>query len=857
MTGEKVGIAPEMLPVMKRAYTVLCKGSTGVLFETKLIRVGVKHEYKGKEGRASVFFQTNKNEKPLKHFYVEVESVPYLQTQVTPTPAAIMTPPGLNLAAHSQSKIVILMQLIGEFTKSPTIKVCFETQDGKQHEYPLLLPITAAHFDTSKKTKPSPPPKTTHKTKADDGTEVIVLTSSTKNRKAMFEKLSKQNSQRSLRGPPGRGMNRAMSSLALTSSSSAASEYSRTQNIGKLKSPSSPTNKEPVIADALAKRQQRAEAPKKPQRQKSGDASNLEDLKDSASRTKSRPPETKVGRGSLAAKREKFQRSMSMQHVTASASSSTTPDRPFRRGKLLSKSPSSRSVSGSDSDSEVGQLSKARMGRFSRENSENSIKSSESTPKVISQKVPKIIKSLQSGSFMSAEHIPKVLRDCLSIIQNNPGNQLELGKSNSGVRSIVTMMERFEEDATIQQLACQCIESLSEVHNENRQKLADCSGLKQTLIGVLTHIKVPDVQIAGLGALSNLAKLESNKLLIHDSQGLEVMKVSMDENASNLDVQAQIFRTMAALADLRLIARAFNAMKMSKVVVTYMQEYPQNENIQQFACRAIRSLCENDDVSRGSLSSAGAIEACIQAMKHFESNAAIQEEACAALMNITIQQSLNCQQVIAYQKNEALSLIVKALKTHQSVADVQEAGCGILHNLSDTEENAKIVGRFGALIPVLNAMRQHENSKGVQAQGFCLLCNFAMVEELKAPMLGEGGIGMIVFAMRQLEEYVDMQKQACRALRNLATDDQNKISIGACGGIAAMLSAMERHSENAAMQVLALKTIEGLTSVPRNRKTILTNNGIAIIEATIAKYPSEQVIEEKGKSVLQQVKTEV
>jgi AP-2 complex subunit alpha len=146
-TSFPVGIPKEVIPAMRKAFSNLCTSPSGVLFENTLVQVGVKHEYVGAQGRISIFFG-NLGTAPLKKFRVHVDDCDHLRMQKQGTEGLLLTAvdSGCEVAAQTQAKLLLLVEVTAPFDDAPAMRLFFETIEGMKHEYPLRLPIVATCF---------------------------------------------------------------------------------------------------------------------------------------------------------------------------------------------------------------------------------------------------------------------------------------------------------------------------------------------------------------------------------------------------------------------------------------------------------------------------------------------------------------------------------------------------------------------------------------------------------------------------------------------------------------------------------------------------------------------------------------
>mmetsp|Transcript_20307 Transcript_20307/g.46068 ORF Transcript_20307/g.46068 Transcript_20307/m.46068 type:complete len:985 (-) Transcript_20307:533-3487(-) len=138
-----VGIPKEVIPAMRKAFSNLCISSSGVLFENQLLQVGVKHEYRGSQGRISIFFG-NLSPSPLTHFQCKLSEAEYFRSQMQGT-EGILKEQGCTVAVKTQAKLLMMIEAAAPFDDAPTMRVSFESE-GQMYDYPLRLPIVATCF---------------------------------------------------------------------------------------------------------------------------------------------------------------------------------------------------------------------------------------------------------------------------------------------------------------------------------------------------------------------------------------------------------------------------------------------------------------------------------------------------------------------------------------------------------------------------------------------------------------------------------------------------------------------------------------------------------------------------------------
>jgi len=130
------GIDSAILPRLKVWFNGLLMAQQGMLFENEILQVGVRHEYRGAQGRMALYFK-NKSTTPLSNFQAAIKNVPYLKTQVQNAPTEIQI--------GDQATQMVLVECIQPFDEVPEIKLSF-IAGSTSFGYPLRLPLVVSSF---------------------------------------------------------------------------------------------------------------------------------------------------------------------------------------------------------------------------------------------------------------------------------------------------------------------------------------------------------------------------------------------------------------------------------------------------------------------------------------------------------------------------------------------------------------------------------------------------------------------------------------------------------------------------------------------------------------------------------------
>ena len=83
-----MGLDAALVPNMRQWFKKLVVSPKDVLFENAFLQIGVAHEYRGSQGRMSLFFGNRKGSL-LSNFSVTIPEVPYLRMSAKPAPESL------------------------------------------------------------------------------------------------------------------------------------------------------------------------------------------------------------------------------------------------------------------------------------------------------------------------------------------------------------------------------------------------------------------------------------------------------------------------------------------------------------------------------------------------------------------------------------------------------------------------------------------------------------------------------------------------------------------------------------------------------------------------------------------------
>jgi AP-2 complex subunit alpha len=133
-----IRIPEEMRPQLAGAFRALVTSVQGVLFENDVLQIGVKHEYRGFQGRVMLFYG-NKTPNELTAFTAAVADSPHLRFQ--------SQDPGTSVAARQQARHQLMVECTKPYELAEAPKLSLSFSIGPQpYLYEITLPVVPTCF---------------------------------------------------------------------------------------------------------------------------------------------------------------------------------------------------------------------------------------------------------------------------------------------------------------------------------------------------------------------------------------------------------------------------------------------------------------------------------------------------------------------------------------------------------------------------------------------------------------------------------------------------------------------------------------------------------------------------------------
>ena len=328
---------------------------------------------------------------------------------------------------------------------------------------------------------------------------------------------------------------------------------------------------------------------------------------------------------------------------------------------------------------------------------------------------------------------------------------------------------------------------------------------------------------ASFGVLGNLAHLEPNRMVIHNAGALKAILDGMKfhRNMAGVSVEG-----CAALANLGVAPRIRQDMihnETVNAVISSMQSFLDNPDAVEEACRALVVMSIENEEAKAQLIVPQVLATVSEASERHEDNSSVQEmvSCLVASLAVSTSPSTSASRSDILVQQGGVDIVVRALGSSKE-EKVLEAATNAYRNLACQAEQTDRLLKGGAARKLVKAMAANENSVEIQMNSCCSLWNLAykIQERSKKPeatrdIVDSTGVKCIVKAMQSHMESGDLLELACGALGSLVDDSlELKKDVVGSGAIDAVACALVMHPTRTttlekACSVLANVSVEG------------------------------------------------
>jgi hypothetical protein len=212
-----------------------------------------------------------------------------------------------------------------------------------------------------------------------------------------------------------------------------------------------------------------------------------------------------------------------------------------------------------------------------------------------------------------------------------------------------------------------------------------------------------------------------------------------------------------------------------------------------------------------------------------------QGEAAAQKQQVASDAAAFLAQLKSLQAQADAPAIVQGMRAHSENAAVQQQACAALSSLAIKDENQVTTAAAGGIGAVLEGMKAHKDSAGVQDAACDALWMLACNGDNRVTIAVAGGIELVLQGMKAHTDIANVQQQACAALQMFAlSNGDNAVTIAAAGGIEAIAAAMTAHKGSADVQEAACSALHDLAGYPGLRERIKAAGCVELAKRTVS-----------------------
>mmetsp|Transcript_37415 Transcript_37415/g.112142 ORF Transcript_37415/g.112142 Transcript_37415/m.112142 type:complete len:1115 (-) Transcript_37415:70-3414(-) len=191
-----------------------------------------------------------------------------------------------------------------------------------------------------------------------------------------------------------------------------------------------------------------------------------------------------------------------------------------------------------------------------------------------------------------------------------------------------------------------------------------------------------------------------------------------------------------------------------------------------------------------------------------------------------------------------INLIQTVMSSYKSDEWVVENACEVLGNLISGAQSDILLGN-DIVQKIVSAVEAFPESEGVQERCMAALWNLSVKgAEFKFEIARLRGIHAIVKTMKAHIASEHVQEKGCVTLWSLAVSDPNQVEIGQAGGIPAIINGAMAHIDNAQLQSEAIGALRTLATNLENKERIREMDGVtAIVSAMWVHYGNSSLLE--------------
>ena len=329
--------------------------------------------------------------------------------------------------------------------------------------------------------------------------------------------------------------------------------------------------------------------------------------------------------------------------------------------------------------------------------------------------------------------------------------------AQGGLSALLSAMSQQIDNVNVQQYGCGALQNIS-VKAKHHASLVAQGATSSIMAAIRKHSSDTKVQRLGVGTLKNLTLTNDTKIKIATSGAISlIIESSMDRGHAG-DNETQIL-----------------------------------------AIGALKNLAARDDF-RKKIADKSGIQAIITAMKEQSNSASVQQEGCAALLNLSMMKE-NREPI----GSNGIPTVIQSMERHKTNPKVVNNACGLLWSLSANKYNKTFISSNNGISVVVKCMQGCAQNADAQQSGTLLLGNMAMISSCRISIVQCGAIALTIEGMNRFPDNAQVQKYACRLLANASAEPKCKKAIVQHGGRGAAKAALKAHRDSVEKYVKQLE----------------------------------------------------
>lgn len=242
-----------------------------------------------------------------------------------------------------------------------------------------------------------------------------------------------------------------------------------------------------------------------------------------------------------------------------------------------------------------------------------------------------------------------------------------------------------------------------------------------------------------------------------------------------------------------------------------------------------------------------------QLMQKFAPDAAIQQNALAAVWNICV----DPENQRAIGSAGFLTPIANSMDRFGSNKHIHRFALAALENISHCAENVNSVVSEGFLRRIATSIERFSSDEVIYRNALGVLVNLSDDSEAKKRIVEEGFLKQILFAMERFPKHEEIQRYSLWVLRSLSDREENRPLIAAVGVLRRVRKSIDDISWNGQLLVTSMALLLQLSKCDENRHFLLEGGFVPSISKTLKRFAEWPNIQMYGSGIFWSVSLDV